>query len=893
MEGTIGLAGLNDRMPSKGKLGSMRNVGDRVLKDARDRSSGRLGEKKRKTQKLTDMYGGPSIRGINNDVVSRRLHGIISSNLQNTLSGNTGTIQQLDNHKSPSNFQPSAISPQPASHSYWQTDFGSKRRPTDIIQNLGELAIRVPPERKMIKIDREAMARMYRETLIKTQLENQQKLAALKQKREQNSKNNLSPQKTQLQKDDASAADSLDQQNLNTRYLRFIKGVENLYQSLAFTIFFAAIIILSLFLRDFWIMTFDASKDGTSDLIIELIFLFFTVESIVNSVIFRQYRFSFVFLLDTISTWTIIIDLTSVPFMSDSDFRQIKGQLAFKIFKLFNVLKLWRATRLFFRKNQTKRFIPINEATIKMNHKSAMEQFAQLKKSQQLKRQRTELIQKVGKSKDRLSFPVLVAGVDQSEQQQLVQKEGNLASFRLQNLQEDPNASEHQGSEINDSYMRSDIDAGSNMEDLPKPRRKSHDVPEGMGLANDTAELKSVDGKLEGVSSNQEKPNKSAFHAQHLNDRAGDKSSPEPGKLASPDLSAGFKTDRSGDLGPQKRRPSNDNIFKVIKASETIDEAKPNEEKQQKVQSIADKFLNEMLERKDSVKKPPNLKPIEIDTLQVKDKSAENELSMAEFIKSLRASDAVAGAPENMGAQTQHRTKAGMIALFKSTVKRFSDNLDHFSKERANYIVRESARQFIFKNKVEAKGNIRKTISYRNVGTIACTVLMANLGLNVFVSSLFLTTNSVCGNDALVLESLITSNLQDPSVSRTDLVRNIDMFYQNTVTKYKKANLEILQFSVGSLFNVTKGTVDQYREEEVTYCTASYTDSSVELGEFEGKIEVLLDNQTQAFVGALLNILRSIFIVVSLLYNVVMTNVDIKKIIMDPIENIFIEVSYI
>lgn len=865
----------------------MRNVGDRVIRDARDRSTSRGGEKKRKTQKLTDMYGGPSIRGVNNDVVSRRLHGIISSNLQNTLSNNTGTIQHLDNHKSPSNFQPSAISPQPTAHSYWQTDFGAKRKPTDIIQNLGEMAIRVPPERKMIKIDREAMARMYRETLIKTQLENQQKLAALKQKKDHAVKNNLSPQKMQTQKEEAALSDSFHKENDNTRYLRFIKGVENLYESLAFTIFFAAIIILSLFLRDFWIMAFDASKDETSDLIIELIFLFFTAESIINSIIFRRYRFSFVFLLDTVSTLTIVIDLTSVPFMSDKEFRQIKTQLAFKIFKLFNVLKLWRATRLFFRKNQTKRFIPINERTIKMNHKNAVAQFNQLKKNQQLKRQRTELMQKAGKSKDKLhQFPMVVAGVDNSEQQQLVQKEGNLASFRLQNLQEDAaNMSELQASDANESYMRSDIDAGSNFEEVAKPRRKSHEVPDGMGFSNETLEMKSPDG--------QDKPNKSGFHAQHLNDRGGDKSPKEAGKLASPDMSMGIITNRSGEGGPQKRKPSQDNIFKVLKPVDPEPEEAPkqSEEKQQKVKSIADKFLNEMLERKDSIKKPPNLEPLELDTLQVGAKDAEEELSMAEFIKSLRVADGMAGAADNMGPQTQHRTKGGMIALFKSTVKRFSDNLDHFSKERSGYIVRESARQFIFKNKVEAKGNIRKTISYRNVGTIACTVLMANLGLNIFVSSLFLTTSSVCGNDVVSLEAMITANLQDPSTPRSDLVKHIEAFYQNTVTKYKKADLEILQFSVGTMYNYTRGTVDQYREEEVTYCTASFTDTSEELGEFEGKIEILLDNQTQAFVGSLLNILRSIFIVISLLYNVVMTNVDIKKIIMDPIENIFIEVA--
>src|SRR3990167_611314 len=566
MEGTIGLVGLNDRVPSKGKIGSLRNFADRAMNNIKDRSTSRGGEKKRKTQKLTDMYGGPSMRGINNDVVSRRLHGIISSNLQNTLSNNTGTIQHIENNKSPSNFHPSAVSPPPSN--YWQTDFGAKRKTTDTIQNLGEAAIRVSPAKKMVRIDREAMARMYRETLIKTQLENQQKLAALKQKRELAQKNNPNQPKLALNKEEQKTENEHREIPTNTRYLRFIKGVENVYQSLVFTIFFAGIIFLSLFLRDFWVMAFNADKDATSDLIIELIFLFFTLESVINSVVFRNYRFSFVFLLDTISTWTIVIDLTSVPFISDDDFRSIKGQLAFKIFKLFNVLKLWRATRLFFRKNQTKRYIPINETTIKMNHTSAVAQFNQIKKMQQIKRQKTEFLSKSNKSssqKEKGQFPFLIAapGIENSEQHHLLQKDGhgNLASLRLKNLNEDLNNSEMHGSEVNDSMYRSEGEGASNFDEQPKPRKGSQDAGELLPDAKDTLDQLAVDQKGEGFLSGGDKHNKPGFHAQYANEsRAGDKLV----KDALLEATVGKPTDRSGQA-PNKRKPSQDNIFAIGK----------------------------------------------------------------------------------------------------------------------------------------------------------------------------------------------------------------------------------------------------------------------------------------------------------------------------------------
>ena len=141
-------------------------------------------------------------------------------------------------------------------------------------------------------------------------------------------------------------------------WLRLIKSIERFYTSAFFTIFLSAIIFLSLFIRDLWIVLFEGDTDGYSDTFMWAIFLIFLVESILNSVMFSKYRFSFVFLLDTVSTLTILLDITSLPMVDDQDYKKVKETLFFRIFKLFSVLKLWRATRLFFRKNQTKEYIP-------------------------------------------------------------------------------------------------------------------------------------------------------------------------------------------------------------------------------------------------------------------------------------------------------------------------------------------------------------------------------------------------------------------------------------------------------------------------------------------------------------------------------------------------------
>ena len=119
-------------------------------------------------------------------------------------------------------------------------------------------------------------------------------------------------------------------------------------------------------------MTFNIKQDYYCDIILMSLFVYFLLESVLNSVISKQYRFSFVFLLDTISTFSLLLDITEPPFIDKTTYSQFKQTILYNFLLLLSVLKLWRATRLFFRKNQTKTLLKINQQTMKLMKRKAI-----------------------------------------------------------------------------------------------------------------------------------------------------------------------------------------------------------------------------------------------------------------------------------------------------------------------------------------------------------------------------------------------------------------------------------------------------------------------------------------------------------------------------------------
>lgn len=143
------------------------------------------------------------------------------------------------------------------------------------------------------------------------------------------------------------------------------KTIERMYESKIFVTIFGSVIFLSLFLRDLWIISSaNVMTDIYCDILILCILLFFVIESIINSIEFKKYRFSFVFLLDTLSTLTLVFDTTTAIKALDTANSDFIGGPVVRIMKLFTVLKLWRASRLYFRKNQIAVCKPITVDTL-------------------------------------------------------------------------------------------------------------------------------------------------------------------------------------------------------------------------------------------------------------------------------------------------------------------------------------------------------------------------------------------------------------------------------------------------------------------------------------------------------------------------------------------------
>ena len=216
----------------------------------------------------------------------------------------------------------------------------------------------------------------------------------------------------------------------------------------------------------------------------------------------------------------------------------------------------------------------------------------------------------------------------------------------------------------------------------------------------------------------------------------------------------------------------------------------------------------------------------------------------------------------------------------KSTVKSMGNEISQFMKEKEKYMVIQQEKDFILKNKMEASGNIRKTIAYRNVSTIACTVLMTNLGLSMFVSNIFTNPTPFCTFDAMNIGDL----LQSPEYRNTATMNKVQDWY---MSKYHE-DYQMLQFSVSDLIHFYNPEIELLREDEKVTCEANFVEADKNYS-----ITITFKYRFLALYQSLFNILRTIFIAIILIYNIWMNNADIKNLAMDPIERIFEEVHFI
>lgn len=551
----------------------------------------------------------------------------------------------------------------------------------------------------------------------------------------------------------------------STTWLSFVKTMEKMYSSVIFTVCFASMIFLSMFLRDLWIIFFSAPTDKYCDICLGVLFVFFLLESVQNSIVFKQYRFSFVFVLDTISTLTLLLDFTNMPFVEDETYAQAKKSVAFRLMGLLSVLKLWRATRLFFRKNQTKTFLQINEQMMEDVRKTASVGVL-MQKTVHLKKASTKMLQK-------------------SKIKQL----GNSSSRGKKD------------------FFRPDEDE-IGMYKRDNPAKQALDKP----LVDNSSPF---------------------FH---------------------PDISQGEM--------PNKYTPQ-------------ISFHPADERKVQK-----DEFVSEEEIKLNTGGRALGNPKVDESSKQADktDRSLKIKNNVSAVSKGLKDDGSFLDVFSK--SEIDNTPRASKFALIKNTALNFGSEISSLMKERELYSIKKKQKDFILQNKMEASGNIRKTIAYRNVGTIACTVLMTSLGLSIFVSNLYYDTTPYCLYDAESVKDLLqVSDNRTPAMMQTTLAY--------FTSKYDNVRYSsIVEFSVGELIHFKDNHMIMLRNEEMYKCENSFS--------AEGKtyqIRIVLSNRFLMFYESLFNIMRTVFIVVILIYNIFMNNRDIKFIVMDPIEHIYEESS--
>ena len=90
------------------------------------------------------------------------------------------------------------------------------------------------------------------------------------------------------------------------------KRIKHLLQNIYFQVFITVIALFSLFSDDIRMAAFDAAADLTFDVIHMILILIFVVEIILSWIALEDYRFSFYFFLDVISSLSILLDISMI-----------------------------------------------------------------------------------------------------------------------------------------------------------------------------------------------------------------------------------------------------------------------------------------------------------------------------------------------------------------------------------------------------------------------------------------------------------------------------------------------------------------------------------------------------------------------------------------------------
>lgn len=543
------------------------------------------------------------------------------------------------------------------------------------------------------------------------------------------------------------------------------KFFERMYDSNWFFYLFGALTFLSLFLRDLWIITFwSKNTDVVSDILLFIILVAFVIESCINWGLFKKYRFSVVFFLDALSTLTIVLD---TEWFYDAAERENTGSIRdtwiTRILKLLTILKLWRATRLFFRKNQ----IIIVEPIVKSSIDSIKAEYVKHNK-------------RIAEKLEHIAY------FEKDSDEEEVQVKGT--SFR-DNL---PIVNAHLGS-------RKQVD---------------DDSKQNLGKENSSAHLPQISGDPQSQPRQTEKRKFSltnpATAALNLHQRSN--APPVPTSPANHNLAAGSVKQSSDDKGERS----------------VVNGGNPKLEKNmlQSFGQIALGFL----------RREPSL---------ILHKQGSAVLSEKERPPK----------PEKNPVQVYSKLAREYIA----------------KDQRANSLLGRA----VFSYKMKHAGNIKKTLLYTNVRNLAFFLLLSNFGLNVFLSSIFVSDNSYCEVDSPVMELLIANGQRSE--------HDFKDFQAMLSAKYQEPSTPLVRLEVQNYYLWQDPKTVDRRQEELMICDGTLS----EKGGASLHYSIILDNRGYTVLNSLMSILRTIVLILILVFNIYGVNKDTQQMILDPLDAFF------
>ena len=211
-----------------------------------------------------------------------------------------------------------------------------------------------------------------------------------------------------------------------------------------------------------------------------------------------------------------------------------------------------------------------------------------------------------------------------------------------------------------------------------------------------------------------------------------------------------------------------------------------------------------------------------------------------------------------------------------------------FNKESRKYMNQtfsefRSVSDAIAEYKMQQSGNISKTLSYTNVRNLACFLLLSNLGLSLFLSSIFKVDPDICMVDKSAIRIYI-----EESPDRT-----MEPLATFMISKYNEISTTMIHLEVGRFYKYSdQHAFDSLRATEEIICKETISINLDENTKQNVDFAIYLQNRQYTVLNSMMNILRNIVIILILIFNIYGVNKDTRTLILNPLDSLFKNVSY-